>query len=821
MKPILAYTFLLLLVITPTLVVGQTATLKGIILNEQNRPIQGANISSGANGTTTNINGFYLLKIPAKRDVEIRISHLNYKFIKATFNLKNGEELEFNPILKDNYEQIETVVITGSKRKELEGITTISPQIIRTIKGAQPGVENLLKTLPGVNITNELSTQYSVRGGNFDENLVYVNEIEVYRPFLVRSGQQEGLSFVNTDMVQNLDFSAGGFQAKYGDKLSSVLDITYRTPIGFGVRADVNLLGGSITTETVSKNSKFSAITGLRYRDNSLLVKSKETETNFNPTFADAQTYLTYRFSDKFHLSFLGNLAINDYQYEPTTRQTNFGTLDDPIALLVFYDGQENDKYQTYFGAFKGNYFVNDNLTLKLIASSFHTTEQEYFDILAQYRLGEVNSNIGDENLGDVEFSEGIGSQLNHARNDLDALITNVEHKGYLKAEDNNFEWSIKYTNEDIRDRIVEWEVIDSAGFLINPPNLDQFNDQPYAADQGPIVPFQNIRATNSTQLNRIQAYGQWNRRSMIGNHEVYANLGIRYHGWSVKGDGIANNSQSVISPRIQLAIKPDWNKDMLFRLSGGLYYQPPFYRELRDSDGIVNSNVKAQKSVHLVLANEYSFKMWDRPFKLISEAYYKDISNVNPYTVENVRIRYAAANNAEAYAYGLDLRLNGEFVPGSESWFSFGYLKTEENINNQGHIARPTDQRLKFGILFQDYIPQLPNMKMYLNLVYNTGVPGGSPSYASPYNYQNRLPDYKRADVGMSYVIIDSNKKGTKAWQKPFKELSVGLEIFNMFDVQNSITNTWVRDVYSKRQYSIPNYLTPRVFNLRLGMRF
>ena len=821
MKPILAYTFLLLLMITPTLVVGQTATLKGIILNEQNQPIQGANISSGANGTTTNINGFYLLKIPAKRDVEIRISHLNYKFIKATFNLKNGEELEFNPILKDNYEQIETVVITGSKRKELEGITTISPQIIRTIKGAQPGVENLLKTLPGVNITNELSTQYSVRGGNFDENLVYVNEIEVYRPFLVRSGQQEGLSFVNTDMVQNLDFSAGGFQAKYGDKLSSVLDITYRTPIGFGVRADVNLLGGSITTETVSKNSKFSAITGLRYRDNSLLVKSKETETNFNPTFADAQTYLTYRFSDKFHLSFLGNLAINDYQYEPTTRQTNFGTLDDPIALLVFYDGQENDKYQTYFGAFKGNYFVNDNLTLKLIASSFHTTEQEYFDILAQYRLGEVNSNIGDENLGDVEFSEGIGSQLNHARNDLDALITNVEHKGYLKAEDNNFEWSIKYTNEDIRDRIVEWEVIDSAGFLINPPNLDHFNDQPYAADQGPIVPFQNIRATNSTQLNRIQAYGQWNRRSIIGNHEVYANLGIRYHGWSVKGDGIANNSQSVISPRIQLAIKPDWNKDMLFRLSGGLYYQPPFYRELRDSDGIVNSNVKAQKSVHLVLANEYSFKMWDRPFKLISEAYYKDISNVNPYTVENVRIRYAAANNAEAYAYGLDLRLNGEFVPGSESWFSFGYLKTEENINNQGYIARPTDQRLKFGILFQDYIPQLPNMKMYLNLVYNTGVPGGSPSYASPYNYQNRLPDYKRADVGMSYVIIDSNKKGTKAWQKPFKELSVGLEIFNMFDVQNSITNTWVRDVYSKRQYSIPNYLTPRVFNLRLGMRF
>ena len=807
--------------VIPILAIGQKASIKGVILDEQNQPIQGANITSGLDGTTTNLNGFYILKIPAEKNVNIKISHLNYKLIEATFNLKNGEEFEFNPVLKNTFEQIERVVITGSKRKNLQGVTTISPQIIRTIKGAQPGIENLLKTLPGVNITNELSTQYSVRGGNFDENLVYVNEIEIYRPFLIRSGQQEGLSFVNTAMVQKLDFSSGGFQAKYGDKLSSVLDITYRTPLEFGVQADINLLGGSVSTETVSKDSKFSAITGLRYRNNSLLVKSKETKTNFNPTFADAQTYLSYRFSDKFHLSFLGNLSINDYKYKPTTRQTNFGTLDNPIALQVFYDGQENDKYQTTFGAFKGNYFVNDNLTLKLIASLFHTTEQEYFDILAQYRLGEVNTNIGDENLGEVEFTEGIGSQLSHARNDLDALITNTEHKGYFKSQDNNFEWSIKYTNEDIRDRIVEWEVIDSAGFLIPPPNLDQFNNQPYTANEGPIIPFQNIRATNKTQLNRIQAFFQWNRRSILGNHQLYTNIGVRYHGWTVKGVGLESNSQSVVSPRIQLAIKPDWNKDMLFRLSGGFYYQPPFYRELRGNDGKVNSDVKAQQSIHLVVANEYSFEFWNRPFKLISEAYYKKLNDVNPYTVENVRIRYAAANNSEAYAYGLDLRLNGEFVPGTESWFSLGYLKTEENINNQGYIARPTDQRLKFGILFQDYIPQLPNMKMYLNLVYNTGIPGGSPSYVTPYSYQNRLPDYKRADVGMSYFIIDSSKKGKKTWQKLFKEFSIGLEIFNMFDVQNSITNTWVRDVYSKRQYSIPNYLTPRIFNFRIGMAF
>jgi hypothetical protein len=806
---------------------GQSATLRGIVLNELNEPIEGVNVISDINGTTTNINGFYILKIPANTTVKIQFSHINYKYLEAPFNLKNGEELEFNPVLKNSYEQIETVVITGSKRKELEGITTISPQIIRTIKGAQPGVENLLKTLPGVNISNELSTQYSVRGGNFDENLVYVNEIEVYRPFLVRSGQQEGLSFVNTDMVQNLDFTAGGFQAKYGDKLSSVLDITYRTPIKFGVQADLSLLGGSLTAESISKDSKFSALLGLRYRDNSLLVDSKETQTNFTPKFADIQSYLTYKFSDKFHLSFLGNLAINDYNYQPRTRQTNFGTLQEPLALLVFYEGQENDKYNTYFGAFKGSYFANENLTLKLIASTFHTTEQEYFDILAQYRLGEVNSNIGDESLGEVEFSEGIGSQINHARNDLDALITNVEHKGYLKSGDHNFEWSVKYTHEDIRDRIVEWEVIDSAGFSINPPNLDSFNDQPYTAYEGPLAPYKNIRATNNTQINRVQAYGQWNVRSMLGEHEVYANIGVRYHEWTVQGVGIKKTKQSVgrpilqLAPRVQLAIKPDWNKDMLFRMSGGLYYQPPFYRELRNSDGIVNSNVKAQQSFHLVLANEYSFEMWKRPFKLISEAYYKNLSDVNPYSVENVRIRYDASNIAEAYAYGFDLRLNGEFVPGTESWFSFGYLKTEENISGQGFIARPTDQRLKFGILFQDYVPKLPKMKMYLNLVYNTGVPGGSPSYASPYNYQSRLPDYKRADVGMSYVIVDAKDSNKKGWRKPFKELSIGLEIFNMFDVQNSITNTWVRDVYSKRQYSIPNYLTPRVFNVRLGMRF
>ena len=815
------YTLILLLFIAQLQVFAQTATLRGILLDEENKPIENATVRANNLGTISNANGFYLLEVPANKNVEVEFSHMSHKFVRVVFKLNNGQEFEFNPVLKTDVEQIETVIITGTKRSVLEGVTTISPKIIRTIKGAQPGVENLLKTLPGVNISNELSTQYSVRGGNFDENLVYVNDIEVYRPFLVRSGQQEGLSFVNTAMVENLEFSAGGFQAKYGDKLSSVLDITYRKPTRFGLGVDLNLLGGSITAEGTSKDQKFSALVGLRYRDNSLLVDAKETQTNYDPKFLDAQTYLTYQIAPKFELSFLGNITSNTYNYAPKTRQTNFGTLENPIALLVFYEGQEQDAYNTYFGALKGSYQVNDNLNLKLITSSFHTTEQEYFDILAQYRLGEVNSNIGDENLGEVEFSEGIGGQINHARNDLDALISTVEHRGTYKKNKNHFQWSIKYTNEDIRDRVVEWEVIDSAGFSINPPNLDQFDNQPYTPDTGPLVPFQNIRATNNTTVERLQAFAQWSKRSTLGTNEVFYNFGVRAHQWRVSGEDISSKQQMVFSPRAQFSIKPNSQKDMLFRLSGGLYYQPPFYRELRDANGTVNSNVKAQKSVHIVAGHEYSFELWKRPFKLVSEIYYKNLSDVNPYTVENVRIRYAANNNAEAYAYGLDMRLNGEFVPGTESWFSFGYLKTEEAIGGREFIARPMDQRLKFGVLFQDYIPKLPNMKMYLNLVYNTGVPGGSPSYADVYSYQNRLPDYKRADIGMSYVVVDSKNKAKNGWKKRFKELSIGVEIFNIFDVQNSITNTWVRDVYSKRQYSIPNYLTPRVFNIRLDMRF
>ncbi len=796
---------------------SQTAVIQGIILDENLQPVSGATISWNDNGIASNNNGFYRLEVPANREIELTVSHIGFKNVIFKALLRPGEILEFNLVLNSKVEQIGEVVLR-ERREEFAGITTIDPETIRSLPGANAGVENLLKTLPGVSSNNELSTQYSVRGGNYDENLVYVNGIEVYRPFLIRSGQQEGLSFVNPDLIRKVHFSAGGFQAKYGDKLSSVLDITYRRPVDFKASLDASLLGISLTAEGVSKNEKFSVLAGIRYRDNSLLVKARETETNFEPLFADAQINLINRFSSRFEISFLGNTSLNDYSSQPLTRQTKFGTLQDPRALIIHYTGREEYVFETLFGAVKASYKINKNFTAQLMTSAYHTREKEYYDIIAQYRLGEVNMNIGEKDFGKVEFSEGVGEQLTHARNKLDALILNIKHTGNVNIKDHNLNYGVKYTQEDIRDRIREYEIIDSAGFALRPPLPDFKNNQPYEPFDAPLEPFTSIRGFNETQIDRLQTYMQWSHRRDVKQHELWFNAGVRSHTWIVSYEGYSADPKAVISPRLQFAFKPDWKADMLFRLAGGIYHQPPFYRELRSHSGNLNPEVEAQQAIHLVFGNEFSFKTFDRPFRLTSEIYYKDLDNVNPYTLENVRIRYAAENNAEAYAYGLDLRLNGEFVPGTESWLSFGYLKTEENINGKGFIARPTDQRLKFGLLFQDYVPTMQNLRMYLNLVYNTGLPGGSPAYADPYLYQSRLPDYKRADLGLFYLV--KSDRSREDFLKGFREVSIGLEIFNIFDTQNSITNTFVRDVYTKTQYAVPNYLTPRIYNLRIGFK-
>jgi hypothetical protein len=813
---------------------AQDAIIQGIILDENNKPIADVNINvlQTTLGTSSDKTGFYKLIVPANQNITVVFTSISYK--SATIKdlkLDGKAPLEFNPVLKTNIEQITEVFINNTRTKEFAGIININPTVVRAIPGVQPGVENLLKSLPGVSSNNELSTQYAVRGGNFDENLVYINEIEVYRPFLIRSGQQEGLSIVNADLVRSVNFSAGGFQSKYGDKLSSVLDIDYRRPTEFGAGIDASFLGVNAFVEGTAFAKAATGILGVRYRNNSLFVNSRETEAVTRPIFVDAQTYLTYQISPKFELSFLGNIAINSYEFEPLTSQTNFGTVNDAQALLIDYDGGENDQYETYFGAMKASYDVSKLLNLRFITSVYHTQEQEHFDILGRYRIGRPNTNIGGDDLGEVDFSRAIGSELDHGRNDLDALIVSLEHKGTLefeadKKENDQLDWGLKFNVEDIRDRLREYTVIDSAGFNIRPPSTPA-NDQPYFSYVAPLDSFESVSANNDVQVHRLQAFAQYSSRGYIADHEVYWNAGIRSHTWNVSGKDIKSNTQTVFSPRGQVAIKPAWNEtNMLFRFSTGLYYQPPLYRELRNQQGVVNPDVKAQKSIHFVLGNDWSFDWMakegkKRPFKLTSEAYYKNLTDVNTYTLENVRIRYRANNDATAYAYGVDVRLAGEFVKGTESWISIGYLKTEENLNGRGFIARPTDQRLKVAFLFQDYVPNIPNLKAYINMVYSSGLPGGSPSYADPYDFQFHLKDYFRADLGVQFVLVDDKKKAKEgSWLQHFEEFSIGAQIFNIFDYNNQISNLWVRDAATSAQYAVPVRLTPRVFNLRLIAR-
>nr|WP_299338326.1 carboxypeptidase-like regulatory domain-containing protein [Allomuricauda sp.] len=801
---------------------AQTAYLTGVVLDSDSNPIENVNIATFSNGTTTDANGYYLLEITADQKTNIIFTHVGFEKVELEgLILNTNETFEFNPILSSDAIQIAGVEVTASGNKNLEGITTLDPSVVRKIPGANAGVENILKLLPGVSFNNELSTQYNVRGGNFDENLVYVNGIEVYRTFLIRSAQQEGLSFINSNMVQDLSFSAGGFQSKYGDRLSSVLDITYKNPVDFSLNLDASFLGASTTFETISKNKKLTTIAGIRFRDNSLLVNSQQTETNFNPSFLDFQNFTTYRFSGKTHLSFLGTYSINQYENEPLTRQTNFGTINDPRALLVFYEGQEKNRYENLLGALKLDYFPTDATKLDFTASMYHTKEDEFSDIIAAYELGDIETNLGSDNLGEVTTSRGIGSQQSRARNQLDALIFSLRHSGIYQKNGNALEWGVKYTREDFRDQLRESEFIDSAGFFIRPSEPTFVNNQPEEPFEGDIVPFESVRAANFVTTDRWSGFVQYSKQTQWKNHDVYFNLGLRAQHWLLSGEGI-ENSQFLFSPRAQFSIKPNWKRDILFRLAVGSYQQPPLYRELRDLSGQINPDVEAQKSVHFVLGSEYSFELDGRPFNLTGEVYYKDLWDVNTYTIEDVRIRYAANNNAEAYAFGFDFRLTGTFVPGAESWVSFGYLQTEENIDGRGYISRPTDQRLKLAMLFQDYVPSIPNLKLYLNLVYNTGVPGGSPNNADPYDFQNRLRDYRRADLGISYIFADGKTRYPEGhWLHRFKEFSAGFEIFNMFNNQNSITNTWVRDVDTQQQFAVPNFLTSRVFNLKFAMRF
>jgi len=828
------------LLITKT-AAAQDGILKGIIIDSIGRPIEGVNISvvGSTSGTSTNLRGKYSLNITPYKELEIAFSILGFSSQHITIKLNGGEQRIYDLTLKTNVTNLGTVNIKAEKSRDISTMK-IEPRTIDHLPSASGNFEDVLKTLPGVVSNNELSSNYSVRGGNYDENLVYVNDIEIYRPFLLRTGQQEGLSFINSDLVGEINFSAGGFSAMYGDKLSSVLDIKYRKPEKFAGSTYLSFLGAGFHLEGSSKNEKFTWLTGFRYKSNQFLLKNLDTKGDYKPSFTDYQALFNYKFSKKTELSFLGNYASNKYKVIPSTRETEFGNINEALRFTVYFDGQEVDRYETTQGALSLTHKINDKVKLKFIASGFYTKEQEFFDIVGQYYLDELERDLGSSSFGNVAFNRGVGGFLDHARNELKANVFSAEHKGYYTNNKTALQWGIKIQHENINDNLDEWQYRDSADFsIVHSPDLPGDTTGAYSNQQ---LVFNNVVKNKiSINSNRMNGYIQNN----WSFDHVTLNAGIRATYWDF-------NNDLNISPRASILYKPTWNKKLTFRFSTGLYYQPPFYRELRGLDGQINNVIVAQKSIHFVLGSDYEFLSWGREFKLTTEAYYKKMDNLIPYKLDNTRVRYLAKNNASGYATGIDLRVNGEFVSGIESWASLSFLKTEENLNDDsyynyynsdgvkiikgytlndlatdsvqvspGNIPRPSDQRLTFSVFFQDYLPKFPTFRMHLNLIFGTGLPFGPPG---PDRYKDVLrgPTYRRVDIGFSKILIDEDKKNTSrlAVVNRLKSLWLSLEVFNLLQVSNTVSYTWITDV-TGRQYGIPNYLTSRLLNLKLEAKF
>lgn len=793
---------------------AQTATVFGRLTDTLNAPVDAANIAILGTqfGTASDAEGYFSLEVPANQKITISISRLGFSPNSFEIKLKENEKYKMDVVVKSKGNVLTELLYEdkGERGGGMKSIDIINAGIIPTPGGS---LESLIKTLPGVVSNNELSSQYNVRGGNYDENLVYINDVEVYRPFLVRSGQQEGLSFINPDLVQGVKFSAGGFAAKYGDKMSSVLDIQYKKPTKFGAGFQATLLGGSAFVEGATKNHRLRFLAGYRYRSNKYVLAATNTKGAYFPVFQDFQALLSYDISDKWEFNVMGNYTSNKYRFIPQTQESSFGTVNAALKLTVYFDGQEVNSFNTTSGAAYAVYKPNDKLRLKFISSVFHSQENETFDVLGQYYLDQLDNNLGSDNLGEKTASLGAGGYLNHARNYLDATIWNVEHKGQNLGKRHEWYWGIKYQHEWIQDRIHEWNYKDSADYSVPQPPSDEVNV------------YRIIRGKTDLSSGRYMGYVQHNFLFNDSSSSALT-LGVRFNYWDL-------NKQFLVSPRANYSYKPrNWKRDWLFRLSTGIYNQPPFYRELRDLDGKVHTDVKAQQSIHFIVGTDYNFKAWNRPFKFVMEAYYKILNNLVPYEIDNVRIRYYAENTGKGYATGVDFRLNGELAKGAESWISLSLMKTAEDLSNDsyvddqgvthypGYIPRPTDQRLNFNMFFQDYIPKFPSWKVHLNFLFGTGMPFGPPDY-NRYKDTLRIPPYRRVDIGFSKQLLGGKKKfGPKNPLKYFKNAWLSLEVFNLLQVQNVISYIWVSDVNGS-QWAVPNYLTRRQLNLKLIVNF
>ncbi|MBP1629149.1 MAG: TonB-linked outer membrane protein, SusC/RagA family [Bacteroidetes bacterium] len=787
------------------------ATISGRITDDKKIGLELVNVGiinlKNPIGTTTNRIGNYSFEVPANQELELAISYIGYATKLYKLRLKPNEHrvLDFSLVVSNT--TLGAIEIKEDNSRS-EGITRIKTEWAKNIIGPSSGIEGLVKTFEGVSSNNELSSQYSVRGGNYDENLVYVNDIEIFRPFLIRSGQQEGLSFINSDMVGDILFSSGGFDSKYGDKLSSVLDIKYKKPQEFSGSASASLLGGSVHLEGLI-GSRMTYQIGYRNKTNKYILGSMDTEGSYYPVFNDLQVYTTYDLNEKTELAFLGNISDNKYQFIPRTRETSFGNVYEVLKLKVYFDGQELDRFSSAFGAFMLTHNPVKDLQLKFITSFFATDEKESYDIQGQYWLYETG--LGGSTEEDPGFDRGIGTYIEHARNRLVANIYNFEHKGRKIYSDGTLSWGAKYQLERIQDKMNEWKMVDSSGTTVG-TNPDIPGDTNLPAS--PML--QNIfKSNNEINSSRISAYiqRQWNWEKEIGTW--YLNTGARSQYWSF-------NDEVLFSPRASVSLKPNWKKDWLFRFATGVYSQSPFFREYRDFEGDINYDIKSQKSLHFVLSSDYNFKMFNRPFKFLAASYYKYLWDLIPYSVDNVRIRYSAQNNSKGYVTGLDLRLFGEFIEGIDSWVTMSIMQTKEDIKGDGHgyIPRPTDQLFNMNVSFNDYIPSMPYIRVYLNFNFGTGYPFGAPN-SERWQQTSRMPNYMRADIAFTFRLKDEDSKwAQKNFMRHIKKIWLNVEWFNVFGNQNTISYMWISD-FDNKYYGVPNYLTPSQLNAKLTFEF
>ena len=773
---------------------AQTFTLSGRVIDENNDPVEFASVSCPKQGkmTMTSLKGDYSLQLQSADSVEIRFSMVGYKTKVRTLRRPRGKQT-MQVVLHSSDNALSEVTITG-KRIETGQTQELSKEHLKSMPSTTGNaVEEMIQSQAGVSTHSELSSQYNVRGGSFDENSVYINNVEIFRPFLVRSGQQEGISVINPDMVEKIGFSTGGYEARYGDKMSSALNIEYRRPKRFEASATASMLGASAFVGM--SNKKFSWSNGLRYKTTKYLLGSMDTKGEYQPTFIDYQTYLTYSPNKRWDIKFLGNISDNHYNFTPEDRETNFGTMENVKAFKVYFDGQEKDVFRTFFGSLDITRKFNENTSLSLIASAFNTREQEKYDIQGQYWLTQTETS---ENLG-------VGTYFQHTRNYLKAHVESAKLLFKTKQKKHDIEAAFTYKWEHINENSVEYEMRDSSKYSIPHTGKD-------------LYMIYSMRAKNTLTANRVEAYAQDTYRftGSEGKTLYTLNYGLRLAYWSF-------TKETILSPRLSLGIIPAFNENITMRFATGLYYQAPFFKEIRDTtttNGItyasLNRKAKSQRSIHFIAGFDYRFKMNNRPFKFTAEAYYKALGNLVPYSVNNVKVVYYGDNMCSGHAAGLDLKLFGEFVPGTDSWVSLSLMNTSMKLNGKS-IPLPTDQRYAVNLFFTDYFPGTTRWKMSLKLALADGLPFSAPHRELESNVF-RAPAYKRADVGLNYRIIDNSDRHKK--RNPIRNLWVGAECLNLFGINNVNSYYWITDV-TGQQYAVPNYLTGRQINVKLSVDF